>query len=311
MNKTKKIIISSVLILVICLGGFIGIKGYKFLQEKYHFLRENIVAINDKLDSHIAINNHYDFDYSWIDVQKTVAHGFGAAGATNSKIYSNSLDAFKKNYELGQRVFEVDFDITNDYQTVCSHDEEFWRYNAEIDEDIEFTYENFMNSLIYKRYKPLDYKGIIDLLNEYKDIYIITDTKYFDKDSVYLQFSQLVNYANEVNPEVLDRLVPQIYNEEMFTYVMNIHKFDSIIYTLYQTTWTEKEVAQFCVETGIKYVTINEMYLNEDLANYWNAYGINIAVHTINDVEQAKDFINMGVKIIYTDVILPSELEEQ
>lgn len=311
MKKSTKIILSIIVVLILCVSGFIGYKGIKFVQDKYHFLRENLVEVNDKLDKHIAITNHYDFDYSWVDKQHTVSHGFGAMGSSKSKTYSNSLDAFKTNYDLGQRVFEVDFDITNDLVTVCSHDEAFWRQNANISDDIDFTYENFMNSLIYEKYQPLDYKGIIDILNEYEDVYIITDTKYLDKDKIYLQFSQLVNYANEVNPSVLDRLVPQIYNEDMFGYVMNIHPFKSIVYTLYQTEWTAERVAEFCVETGIKYVTVSYEYLEDHEAKLWNAYGINIAVHTINDLDLAKEFINKGVKMIYTDELLPSQFEEQ
>ena len=306
MKKNTKIIITVLIVVLLCASGFVGIK---FFQEKYHFLRDNLIASNDKLDKHIETTNHYDFDYSWVNNQRTVAHGFGAMGSTKSKAYSNSLDAFETNYELGQRVFEVDFDITNDYVTVCSHDEAFWRQNANISDDVEFTHENFMNSLIYEKYKPLDYKGILDLLNKYEDIYIITDTKYLEKDKIYLQFSQLVNYANEVNPSVLDRLVPQIYNEDMFGYVMNIHPFKSIVYTLYQTEWTAEEVAEFCVETGIKYVTVYYEYLEDYEAELWNAYGINIAIHTLNDLDLAKEYINKGVKMIYTDELLPSQFK--
>ena len=293
-----------------CVGGFVGYKGIKFFQEKYHFLRENIVEVNDKLDKHISTTNHYDFDYSWIGDNITISHGLGALGSTKSKIYSNSLNAFETNYELGQRIFEADFDITEDLVTVCSHDEEFWRYNAEIDDSEPFTYENFMNSKIYTKYEPLDYKGIIDLLNKYEDAYIITDTKYYDKESVYLQFSQIVNYAKQVNPEILDRIIPQIYTEDMLGYVMNTYPFKSMIYTLYQTQWTAKDVAEFCIETGIKFVTASCDAAGFEDIYYWNAYGINVATHTINDVETARGYLNNGTKMIYTDVLLKSDFGE-
>lgn len=311
MKKTTKIILLIVLVFILCIGGFVGYKGFKFFQDKYHFLRESLVEINEKLDNHILSTTHYDFDYSWVESQKTVCHGLGALGSSKSKTYSNSLDAFKTNYELGQRIFEVDFDITEDLVTVCNHDEAFWRQNANISDDVAFTHDNFMNSLIYEKYEPLDYAGIINLLNECKDAYIITDTKYLDKDKIYLQFSQLVNYAKKIDPSILDRIVPQIYNEEMLSYVMNIYPFKSIVYTLYQTEWTAEGVAEFCNETGIKYVTVASEYLEKHEANLWNAYGINIAVHTINDLDEANDFINnYGVKMIYTDELLPSQFEE-
>lgn len=307
MNKKRIIAIVISILLVSCIV-LVGIKGVKFVQEKYHFLRDKVVDIDLNLNEHIAKTSHYVFDYSWIQDNIFVSHAFGALGSTNSKTYSNSLEAFEKNYELGQRVFEVDFDITNDYQTVCSHDEEFWRYNAEIDDDVEFTYDNFMNSKIYGKYTPLDYKNVIDILNKYDDVIIITDSKYYDKDRVYLQFSQLVNYAKEINPEVLNRLVPQIYNENMLNYVMNVHRFSSMIYTLYQTKWEPQTVASFCVESGIKYVTVFSDYAGEDTISMWNAYGINVAVHTVDEIDVAQDFLKKGVKMIYTDYLTSHDL---
>lgn len=313
MKKNTKIILSVIVIIILCTLSVVGYKGTKFLQDKYHYLRDTITEVDNKLDNHITMNNHYDFDYSWINGKYTVSHGFGALGSNKTKGLTNSIDAFEEYYALGQRIFEVDFDVTDDFVTICNHDENFWRQNANISDDIDYTYENFMNSKIYEKYQPLDYKGIIDILNKYEDVYIITDTKHLDKERIYIQFSQFVNYANDINPNVLDRLIPQIYNEDMFNYVMTIHPFKSIVYTLYQTDWTKEEIMEFCVETGIKYVTIYYEYIEQygfDLLKLWNACGINVAVHTINDLDTATNYLNSGVTAIYTDELLDSQFGE-
>lgn len=303
--KNKKILLA-ISIVVLCALAFVGYKGLSFVMDKYHFLRDGIEEINQKVEQN---NSHYNFDYSWIGDNVLVAHAFGGKG---SKTYTNSLEAFLYNYELGHRVFEVDFDLTVDNKTICSHDEEFWRYitNNE-NSDVEYTYDNFKNTPLFTDYTPLDYMDIVNLLNEYPDIYIITDTKYYDEIKVYQQFTQIVDYAKTVNEEVLDRLIPQIYNKEMLEYVMNIYDFKSVIFTLYQTAWEKDDIARYCVKSGIKYITVALDQVDEEVIDLWKSMNINIAVHTVDDIDEAKELLNKGVRMIYTNYLEPKEMEKE
>lgn len=296
----KKSIIVIVIILILGILGFGTYKGFRFAMDKYHYLRDKVTEIDKIVTENIK---QYDFDYSWIKGHKYVAHAFGAKG---TKTYTNSLEAFNYNYDLGHRVFEVDFDLTNDNKTICCHDEEWWRYitNNE-NSDVEYSYEVFKNTPLFTDYTPLDYMDIVNLLNEYPDIYIITDTKYSDELSVYKEFSQIVDYAKAVNPEVLDRIIPQIYTKEMLEYVMDVYNFKSIIFTLYQITWDAEDIAKFCIKSGIKFITVSEEIIEDDVIDLWNSVGINVALHTINDEERANEYFNKGVDLIYTDSILP------
>lgn len=302
--KNKKILIGSIVLLLIIGLAFVGYKGLTFVMDKYHYIRNTIDRIEDY---EIRNSKTYDFNYDWINDNVLVAHAFGGKG---TKTYTNSLQAFEYNYELGHRIFEVDFDLTTDNKTICSHDEEFWRYitNNE-DNDSKYDYETFKSTPLFTDYTPLDYMDIINLLNEYPDIIIITDTKYSDETSVYKQFSQLVDYAKDVNPEVLDRLVPQIYTKEMLDYVMNVHEFKSIIFTLYQTAWEADDIARFCIRNGIKYMTVSTDQIDDETIDLWNSMNINIAVHTVNEYDEASDLLARGVRMIYTDFLEPKEMD--
>ena len=44
-----------------------------------------------------------------------------------------------------------------------------------------------------------------------------------------LAFSQLVYCAKNTHPEVLERLIPQIYNEDMLSWVCAVYPFRSVI----------------------------------------------------------------------------------
>ena len=298
--KNKKTIIIVILVLFLFISGFAGYKALKFVMDKYHYLRDKVTEINNVVTKNIR---HYDFDNDWVDDYQYVAHAFGGKG---TKTYTNALEAFNYNYELGHRVFEVDFDLTTDGVTVCGHDEDYWRYiTGNENNDVEYSYENFKNTPLFTDYTPLDYKDVIDLMVEYPDIYIITDTKYADELSVYKQFGQLCEYARTVDESVLDRLVPQIYNEEMLDYVMNVHDFKSVIFTLYQVIWDKDDIAKFCMRSGAKFITVSADIINDETIEMWKRMGMRVAVHTVNDNDEAQDFINKGVDLIYTDFLLP------
>ncbi len=298
--KNKKLLIGLIVLLLLAGIGFAGYKAMRFAMDKYHYLRDTVSEIRRLYEENIE---HYDFDYSWIGDNKLVAHGFGGKG---SKTYTNALEAFEYNYELGHRIFEVDFDLTDDGVCICSHDEDYWRnITGNEDSDVEYTYENFKNTPLFTDYTPMDHKDVIDLLVEYPDIYIITDTKYSDELSVYRQFSQLVDYAKEKDPEVLDRLIPQIYTEDMLNYVMNVYRFKSIDFTLYQLQWDKEEIAKFCGRSGIRMLTVSDELIEDDAIDLWKSMGIKIAVHTVDDEERAEELWDKGVDLIYTNYLEP------
>ena len=301
MKNRKYIIITCVIAVILLLLGFAGFKAAKFLMDKYHYLRDKVTEIDNFNNNNLR---HYDFDYSWMDGKVLIAHAFGGKG---SKTYTNALEAFEYNYDLGHRVFEVDFDLTDDDVTICSHDEEYWRYiTGNEDSDVEYTYEVFKNTPLFTDYTPMDYMDVVNLLNEYPDIYIITDTKYYDELNVYKQFSQIVNYALEVNPEVLDRIIPQIYTKDMLNFVMNVYGFKSIIFTLYQIQWDAEDIAKFCYRSGIRFITISQDLIDSDCLSLWESLRLKAAVHTVDDKEEADNLLKDGVDMLYTNYLEPS-----
>lgn len=302
--KNKKIL----LVIVLLLLGIVAFVGYKatiFAMSKYHYLRDKITEVYDYTEKNYK---KYNFEYDWVDNNVLVAHAFGGKG---TKTYTNSLEAFLYNYELGHRIFEVDMDLTVDKVTICSHDEDYWRYitNNE-NSDVEYSYEVFKRTPLFTDYTPLDYKDIIDLMNQYPDIYIITDSKYSDEISVYQQFSQIVDYAKSVNPQVLDRLIVQIYNKDMLGYIMNIYDFRSVIFTLYQIAWDAEDIAKFCIKSGVNFITVSEAVADSDI-ELWKSMRLKVGVHTINEEEVALELIKKNVDIIYTDFIEPNKIVKE
>ena len=259
----------------------------------------------------------YNFDYSWLS-HPYVAH---AMGAIDGNTYTNSYEAFLSNYQLGHRVFEVDLSLTDDNEIVLAHDADQWHKDATVQlsntENLPnsiastFTYDNFMSSLWYDKYHSLDLKSLFYLMQAYPDIYIITDSKYTDKTTVRSEFDEIVKLALSIDESLLDRLVIQIYHPEMLDWIMEIHPWKSVIYTLYANPdWTPENVLAFSQESGVKFITLWHYLITPEIISLWNTAYIKIGAHTINHLATARHLRTIGTDIIYTDYLLPYTLAE-
>lgn len=101
-----------------------------------------------------------------------IAH---AGGMIDDYIYTNSKEAYEQSIQAGLNFIEVDLQTTTDGHFVAIHD---WdRFNKSIgkDGDKPLSLQEVLDSKIYGKYTPLDAKGIIDLLNKYPHIIMLTD----------------------------------------------------------------------------------------------------------------------------------------
>lgn len=245
----------------------------------------------------------YNFDYSWTE-HPYIAH---AMGGILGDTYTNSYEAFLLNYQLGQRVFEVDFVLTEDGDTVAEHDGTSWQDHTSGTENVAFTHDNFMSYLAYDKYHRLDAQDVLEIMQKYPDIYIVTDSKYYDESRVTAQFTRFVELAKKIDPAVLDRIIIQIYRPEMLSTVMQIYPWKSIIYTLYLNAenWTPENVLAFSQESGVKFITMWDTWVKPEILTLWDTNGIKVAAHTVNNLATANQLRALGVDVIYTDFLIP------
>ncbi|WP_433747645.1 phosphatidylinositol-specific phospholipase C/glycerophosphodiester phosphodiesterase family protein [Paenibacillus amylolyticus] len=246
---------------------------------------------------------------------RLIAH---AMGSIRDQPYTNAYEAMIANYEKGTRVFEIDFMLTSDRKAVARHE---WTANMskmlgqdqELPEEKQagaLTHDEFMDTPILGMYQPMDADGIIDVLAQYPDMYIVTDTKEQKDEDIQQVLRSLVDAAKEHDPSVLDRVVVQIYNEPMLETVKEVYAFPSIIYTLYATQDTEDQVVDFVQKNDIDAVTMPEYKVNQNFVAKLNSAGSVTYVHTINDTEQVANYEKWGVYGVYSDVLTEQKLDE-
>ncbi len=227
----------------------------------------------------------------WAYDNKRIAH---ALGGIDRYSYTNTLDAFHRNYAKGYRVFEIDLILTSDGHLVGRHD---WGSSKPPSLD-EFKSKKYKD-----RFTPLSFDDVVDLMCEHQDIYIVTDTKETDAALVKKQFESLVSSVEKRDERLLDRVIPQIYNEEMLDSIRSVHRFQSFIYTLYQTKENNRRVIDFSVANGIKVVTMSASKYTKEFVDDLRSHGIFTYVHTINTLDETKKFPN--VHGFYSDWLDP------
>lgn len=279
-----------------------------FATSLFLFLRNSQIP-RDSLNTEEVVSipgdaKPYNFDYSWIEKGPYIAHAMGGIDGSN---YSNSYEAFRSNYEAGQRLFEADFSLTDDGDVVLMHTDYEWENRLRSSKDLDFTTKNFLSSLYDGKFHTMDYRKMIDLMIEHPDIYLITDSKYTDRPNVEKEFTQIIEYAQSKDPSVLNRFVIQIYLPEMLDWVMALHPWRSVIYTLYQDpNWTTENVRDFALESGVKVITTGCDWIDDNIAQTWHDAGLTIAAFTTNDLNKVQSLVTTyDVKLFYTDYLLP------
>lgn len=243
--------------------------------------------------------------------EKTIGHSFGAI---EGDTYTCSLEAFEYNYSLGRRTFEVDMLMTTDNKIVLKHD-----WDSPVQEGISElnppSQEQFLAAKIDGKYTPMSYEMLCGLMVEYPDVWIVTDTKYTEPDEIRSQFRVLIDDAKAFGcPEILDRLIVQVYSEQMHEIVSSMYDFKSYIFTMYKLFHDEdkegnlKSACRYCVNNGIEIVTIDYTKYNDTMKRITKQYGRTVYLHTLDDAGLASQFLSEGVYGIYTNNIFEKDM---
>ena len=317
MKNMKRVLIC---LLVLCLAGgaaFGALMGIRHVRHLYYQMLGLVDSVGSQVADLYRMNaQEYAtlmreqkekgmvpvFDYGWMNAgNHLICH---ALGEIDGETYTNSREAFLASYEKGYRVFEVDFMMTaQENAVVLGHDLE-WAKGG------EDSYRAYMSG--GGKFTRMDLKDWIALMHEYQDIYLITDTKYTDEWSVRLLFTQLVYEANRMDATVMGRIIPQVFSEGMYRTLMDLYPFSSVINTLYMTGgWTADSVEEMCRRTGIGFVTMPVWVTDRDPVAQWKEHGLLTAIHTVNDPEEAKRYLEKGFDMLYTDSLNPDGFAEE
>lgn len=270
------------------------------------------------------LSNQYGFvHYSkvsqkdWLRVSpRLVAHAGGTVrGKEYNTKYTNSLEALRQNYNLGHRLFEMDFNLTSDKKLAAVHD---WHHYGNKD-GVALSSEEWKKFQGYgspetpSRYTTMLIGDVFDQMLINRDMVLVTDTKSMEipKEDRITQFKELVSEANKRDKELLDRVIPQIYNQEMFGEIEAIYPFKHVIYTLYASPDSAEEVLDFISKhKEIEAVTIpiDDSRLTPKFIEQVHQLGKRVYVHTIQTYENLTKYAAINVDGFYTGLLTPQDM---
>ena len=202
-----------------------------YLDEIYNVFYEDYIEdddIQDILNSKVELINGKVIanpivysEKDWTEENKLIAHAGGAVREKGyTTYYTNSREALVQNYNLGHRVFEIDFYLTSDQKLAAVHDwYQFGTYDGVAFSAMQWKeFRTNGQPITEGRYTTMLIDDVLDEMLINKDMYIVTDTKSFElsEQETYIQFKNIYDEAMKKDPELLSRIIPQIYNEKMY-----------------------------------------------------------------------------------------------
>ena len=248
--------------------------------------------------------------FSWTD-HRTIAH---ALGGLDGKEYLNSRESFLSMYNQGVRLFELDLSRTSDGVWVCRHNWNESMGQWEVTGKKVLTERAFTSNKIYGKYTPMTLEDFFLLLKDYPDAFVMIDSKQYSVRNYQMTLEDYCEYVEIAQAagagEVLNQIIPEIYNKAMFPGTAMIYSFPSYIYSLWQEYSTEdlEGIASFCREKKIPAATIYWKYWSYEAEEIFEKQGIHLYVYTVNDRNQARKYIAAGAEGICTDFLTTEDL---
>lgn len=246
----------------------------------------------------------------WEDKHQTVAHAMGRIDGID---YTNCKEAFLESYEKGYRVFEVDMALSTDNHLVFLHDwNTFWGLTIQkgITGEV-MPFHMYKAQKIRGSYTVLTADTLLELLSNYPDAYIITDTKSIDTESFKLQLFLLVEAASRLDFSLLDRLIIQVYNEETATALEEVYPFKNVIYTLYMSPDRNNipSISSTLTLHNIRVLTVPSALISSELIQEMDAINVKIFTHTVNTSTDVATQRSKGIYGFYTDILTPCTIQ--
>ena len=237
----------------------------------------------------------------------TIAHALGGIG---DKTYLNSRESFLASYQMGCRLFEVDLTKTSDGVWVCRHSWNQPLGQWDGDKKQVLSSEEFLSRPLYGKYTPMTLEDLLILLKDYPDAFVMLDSKQYSVRNYQRTIEDYADYLeiaqNAGVSEVAGQLIPEIYNQVMFSGTALLYEFPAYIYSLWQEYSLEEiqDIASFCEERGILAATVSREYWSQEIQDIFDEKGIRVYIYTVNDPEEASYYREEGAAGVCSDSLV-------
>jgi glycerophosphoryl diester phosphodiesterase len=243
-----------------------------------------------------------------------VAHAFGSI---DGRAYTNSLEAFQRNYGRGFRVFEVDLVRLADGTALLAHNglEANYGLNKPF---TEATWADLAGHKYLGRYTILRVQELARLLRDHRDMYVILDSKYARLDI----YRSMLRYAPERS--LRERIFPHVEDRAELSEFRTAYPLQNYMLALYHTQAQNRYDDPIVGDFTNRYLAPAVMMWWRDrdpslslaangregrryrpsFASALKGLGANVYVHSLGDPNQIQRFWDRGIGV-YSDEPFP------
>lgn len=226
-----------------------------------------------------------------------------AGGGIKNHRYVNSIEALDFNYQLGHRVFEIDFNWTKDKQLVAIHDWKDtykWLFNQK--KGNQPSLKKFMSLKMNFNQSQLDLNTLNDWLIGHPDAFIVTDVRGRNVKALKIMANQM--------PTALQQIIPQMYHPKNYNDIKSIG-YKNIIFTLYATKLATQDIIKFVEDNDLFAITVHpEKPGFKEIIDELGQSELFIYVHTLNTIAELQYYLSLGVDGLYTDFLYLNKKNE-
>lgn len=250
----------------------------RFLNISFEKENENLfISSNENLSNNFTIK------------PLLIPHG---GGNIHNIPITNSLEAINNSIKNGSKLIELDFLKTADNKFVLGHD---WSVTYRIFKNGYgmTTYEQYIkkNSDLFT---PIGMDGLVKILDDNKDLSIVTDIVGDNKEFLEHLFLNYNSYMNQFKV--------QVYSIDEYHFAKSLG-FKDIIYSMYQVYLTDNEIFSFAKNNDVFAITMGESRAISGLAKRLSDINVMTYVHTVNDLDLINKYMKLGVVGFYTDIL--------
>ena len=248
-----------------------------------------------------------------------VAH---ALGSVDGLLYTNTLEAFQRNYGRGFRVFEADHVLLADGTALVAHDRSEGNYN--LDRPFrESTWADLVaaGQKYQGTYTILRSQDVLRLMADHPDIYVIGDFKWSRPEI----FRAYVRQATAMGrPDLLERLLPHVAHQDDLNAYRAYYPMRNYVLALYFTQakgwyddaevvdlvgrnrtpavmmwWRDRDPSLSLADNGRQGRRYRQPFVDS-----LRAAGAVVYVHSLADPAQVQRFWDLGIGV-YSDEPFP------
>lgn len=205
-----------------------------------------------------------------------------AFGGMDDKTYHNTMAALEHGIETGYKDFEIDFSYTTDGRLVLSHG-----WSPSNCKCLGITYKPDFDNMTYERVMnvPIHGNPIMDVRQFYERIKDEPDYRY-EVDFHFVQehrkemVQELVkDFEND--GQVLDRLLMQVYTQQMYQIIDGVYHFKNYSYLAGKYVYRLDEFLTFCLDREICAIALRANLAKREYIDKIHNAGLYVMTYTV------------------------------